>query len=231
MQFAILIDNDVLSTLLGTQLNDLANFINSLPPAASVGVFYAEHGSAYAAAPFGTERAKAAKSLRLTFGAGGESPSIYLSLADLASHWPDQKGMRREVLLISSGNDPLYRGWEDPYLDSALSAIEKANIQVHAIYLGSDRYGLSFPGNISQGKLMRLTGDTGGQPFVDLPSPPVSLTPYLRDLDKVILNQYLLTLSMEPSRHKGGELRPIQIHTEQRNIKLSAPKQVLVPED
>ena len=167
---------------MGRQLDDLRNFITSLPPDASVGVFYAMNGSAEPAAPFSTDHQAVADKVRLTLGrAGGDSPSIFLSLGDLAKHWQPTAAGRREVLLLSSGNDALDPGSEDPYFDSALHDVQTAGIVVHAIYDGSDRYGLSFRGGISQGKLVQITKQTGGECFFDAAGAPISLSPYLSD--------------------------------------------------
>ena len=230
LEFAILIDDAIRTSLIGTQLSDLSNFINSLPPNSSLGVFYAQNGSATAAAPFGTEHPKAAKSVRLTLGAGsGASPSIYLSLEDLVKHWPGDARARREVLLLGSGNDVLSPGTMDPYFDSTLEAAQKAGVAVHTFYVGGLRYGTTFRGDISQGKLAQLSEGSGGQILNGLSSAPVSLAPFLTNLNKALANQYVLTVAMEQSKKKDGELRPLQIRTEQRNLKITAPKLVLVP--
>jgi hypothetical protein len=230
LEFAILIDESIRSSLIGPQLSDLSNFIKSLPPNSSVGLFYGQNGSAAAAVPFGSEHAKAAQSVRLTLGAGsGASPSIYLSLADLVKHWPGNPRARREVLLLSSGNDALNPGFVDPYFDSTLEAAQKAGITVHTLFIGGLRYGTSFRGDISQGKLAQLSEGTGGQVLNGLSSAPVSLAPFLTNLDTVLANQYSLTVGMEPSSKKQGDLRPLKIRTEERNLKITVPKLVLVP--
>jgi hypothetical protein len=231
LQFAILIDDAIRTSLAGSQLSDLSNFINSLPPNSTLGVFYAQNGSAATAAPFGTEHPKAAQSLHLTFGGAGDSPSIYLSLADLAKEWPAsaQPGARREVLVLSSGNDLLNPGVQDPYLDSTIDALRKADITVHTIYVGSGRFGNSFRGSVSQGKLFQVSEETGGQPLNGLPSAPVSLAPFLTDLKTVLSNQYVLTVTTEASRKKEGDFRPLQIRTEERHLKITAPSHVFVP--
>ena len=107
LQLAMLIDDNIRTGLIGEQLDSIANFIRSQARSTEVGLYYAEHGSAYAAAPFTTDHQKVAKALHLTLGLrNGESPSIYLSLSDLAKHWPATPGARREVVVFGSGNDP-----------------------------------------------------------------------------------------------------------------------------
>ena len=230
LQLALLIDEDIRTTLIGEQLNDIANFIQNKAPSAEVGVYYAEYGSAYVAAPFTTDHQKAAQALHLTLGLhAGESPSIYLSLSDLAKHWPMKPGARREVVVFGSGNDPLNPGVVDPYADASIEDVLKAGLTVEAIPIAGTRYSLSFRGDISAGKLIELSEQTGGETIGGDLGAPVSLAPYLNQLDDILHNQYLLTFLIQPSDKKKGELRDIKVTTEEREVKVVAPKQVLVP--
>lgn len=229
LQLAILIDNAVHSMILGPQLNDIRQFIESQSKNTAIGVFYAENGTVEQASPFDTNHDAVAKKLRLSFGrVGGESPSIYLSLQDLVKKWPAGQG-RREVLMISSGIDQLNPGLIDPYFDSAVESVQKAGVVVHTIYAGSNRFGESFRGGNSQSKLVELTQDTGGQGYFEGLGSPVSFGPYLNQLDMVLRNQYLLTVEMPRSNKKKGELRPVKISAEERNVVISAPSRVFVP--
>jgi len=231
LQLALLIDNSVGTTTLGTQFNDLIGFINSQPKSTAVGIFYAMNGTVQTASNFDRNHEAVAKKLRLTLGrSAGESPSIYLSLADLIkNHWPASPGVRREALVISSGIDRLNPGVQDPYFDSTLDTVQRAGVVVHTIYAGSTRFGASFRGDISQGKLVQLTTESGGQGFFEAFSTPISFGPYLNQLDMVLRNQYLLTFIVPPSKDRKGELRPIKIRTEQHEAQISAPSQVFVP--
>jgi hypothetical protein len=230
VQFAILIDNALRTTVIGRQMDDLRKFITSLPPSTSVGVFYAMNGSAEPAAPFSTDHQSVANKVRLTMGrSGGDSPSIFLSLGDLIKRWQPIPGGRREVLLLSSGNDALDPSSEDPYFDSALHDAQTAGIVVHAIYDGTDRYGLTFRGGISQGKLAQITKQTGGEGFFDAAGAPISLSPHLNDLNNILANQYLLTLAITPGKSNKGDLRSINIRLEQRDVKVSYPGKIFVP--
>jgi hypothetical protein len=229
LQLAILIDDDVRTSLLAQQMGEIANFIENQPETAYVGVFYADHGSAYPAAPFTTNHDQAARALRLTLGRNGESPSVYLSLADLASHWPSNEPGRREVLLFCSGTDILNPGIEDPYFDSAVDAVQKAGLNVHAIYVAGLRYTNSFQGEISGEKLIQVTDDTGGHTFNEAFANPVSFAPYLTQMNQVLNNQYSLTFLMDRSKNKKGELRPVEIRLEEHGVKISAPHDVFVP--
>jgi hypothetical protein len=228
LQLAILIDENLRASLIGQQLGELRDFISLQARGTLVGVFYAQHGSAYAAAPFTTDHARAAQALGLTLGRAGGSPSIYLSLEDLAKHWPAQPGARREVLMLAGGNDPLNPGYADPYLDSAIEWVQKAGLNVHAITLSGFRASVSFRGDISQGKMIQVAENSGGQSFGDEVSAPVSLAPYFNELNRALENQYVLTVLIDRSKNKKGELRPIEIRTEE-HVKIVAPHQVFVP--
>ncbi len=232
LQLAILIDNALRSTIVGGQLEELANFIKSLPQDASVGVFYGENGSATSAGtvPLSTDHQAVAQNLRVSMGrSGGDSPSIYLSLGDLVSHWQAAPGARREVLLLSSGVDNLDRGSQDPYFDTTLDKVQTAGVVVHTIYDGTNRFGSTFQGDISQGKLVQVTTESGGDGFFDGNGAPVSIAPYLTQLSNILANQYLLTFTAAPSKGDKGQLREIEIRLEQRDLKVSYAKRVLIP--
>jgi len=232
LQLAILIDNGLRSTILGGQLEDLANFINALPKDASVGVFYGENGSATSAGatPFSTDHQAVTQNLRVSMGrSGGDSPSIYLSLGDLVAHWQPAPGTRREVLLLSSGVDNLDRGSQDPYFDTTLDKVQSASIVVHTIYDGTNRFGSTFQGDISQGKLVQITTDSGGEGFFEGNGAPVSIAPFLSQLSSILSNQYMLTFTAAPSKGDKGQLRDIEIRLEQRDLKVSYAKRVLIP--
>jgi len=229
LQLALLIDEDVRTGLIAEQLSDIANFIQSQAPSTEVGVYYAEYGSAYAAAAFTTDHQKAAQALHLTLGLrNGESPSIYLSLSDLAKHWPVTPGARREVIVFGSGNDPLNPGVVDPYADESIDDVVRAGLTVHAIPIAGTRYTFSFRGEISAGKLIELSDETGGRTIGGELGAPVSLAPYLDQLNQILGNQYLLTFAAKAPDKKNGELRYIQVRLEEHDVKVWAPKRVLI---
>lgn len=229
LQLAILIDNDLGTAMVGRNMEDLQNFITRQAPTTSVGVFYAQNGAARPMAPFTTDHAQASNAIRLTLGRQGDSPSVYLSLRDLVERWLPTGTARREALVLASGFDPLYPGVEDPYSDAAVSAAEKAGIDVHILLIPPARYAGTFPENISEGKLIQASTGTGGQDLFDGAFVPVSLSPFLKNLNTALDNQYLLTFEISRSNKTGGELRPLRVATEESGVKLYAPQKVLVP--
>jgi hypothetical protein len=230
LQFAIVIDNSASQFGVGSQINDLAGFISLLSKSTAVGVFYAMDGTVQTASPFTTNHEAAAKSLRLPFGRGaGDSPSVYLSLSDLVKNrWP-VTGARREVLLISSGVDRLDRGPQSPYVAASIEDVQKAGVEVHAIYTDGVHFGETLRGQFAQSNLIMLTEGSGGYNFFEGVSTPVSFSPFLKQLDMVLHNQYLMTFAIDRSKKQKGELRPIEIRTEQHNVDFKYPKQVFVP--
>lgn len=230
LQLAIVIDNSANQLGVGTQLNDLASFTNQQSRSTAVGIFYATNGTVQTASNFSTNHEAVAKALRLPLGPGaGSSPSIYLSLSDLIKNrWPIS-GARREVLLISSGVDRLDRGPQSPYVAAAIEDAQKAGVVVHAIYTDGVRFGETLRGQFAQDNLVQLADQSGGFSFFQGVSTPVSFAPYLNQLDMVLHNQFLLTVSMPRSNKQKGELRPIEVRVEQHNVELKYPKLVLVP--
>jgi hypothetical protein len=230
LQLAILIDDSDSPTSIGSHFTELRNFITSQPSSTQVGVFYAANGAADAVSEFSADHDAVAQKIRLPLGRrSSDSPSIYLSLQDLAKHWPSN-GMRHEVLMIASGVDHLYPGFEDPYFASALKSLQTAGVVVHTIYAGGPglaRAGLRM--DIAQSNLSQLAGGTGGEPFFQGLETPVDFGPILRDLDIALKNQYFLTFTTPRSEKKSGEVREIKVRVEQQKVKLDYPKEVFVP--
>lgn len=228
LDFAILIDETSTSNL-GLQLNDLSDFIRELPASARVGVFYTSNGGVQIASDFTPDHAAAAKALRLPLGIGGAFSSPYLSLMDLLKRWPET-GNRREVLLVSSGIDR-FRG-DYPTSTDLLSAIEQAQrngIMIHTIYAaGVGRAARNlFRINLAQGNLAQIADATGGEAFFQGSYTPIDYAPYLKELEIVLNNQYLLTFLAKPG--KKSELRRFHVTTEVQGVELSAPSNALVP--
>lgn len=229
LDVAILIDDDVSPGALGLQFNDLKSFIEEQSSDTNVGIFYAQFGTVTTAAKFSAAHAEVAKKLRLPLGRrSGASPSIYLSLSDLAKKWPGN-APRREVLMLTSGLDRLEPGIQDPYFDAAVNDVQRSGVLVHSIYVGPLRLGLSFFGMIAQGNLGQVTADSGGDAFFQGMSTPVSFKPFLQQLNTILQNQYLITFEAPASPKKNGGLVPISIRTEQTRVKLLYPHRVFVP--
>jgi hypothetical protein len=231
LQLAILIDNSASELGVGSQLSDLASFINSQSSNTAVGIFYAMNGTVQIASPFSTDHGAVAKTLRPPLGLkAGDSPSVYLSLSDLVKHHWTRSADRREVLLVSNGVDRLDPGPQSPYAQEAIEDMQRAGVVVHTIDTGTSlRFGASLHGEYAQSNLEELTSGSGGFGFCEGVTAPVSFTPFLEQLNQVLQNQYVLTFLAPASEKEKGELREIEVRIEQRNLEIKYPKQVLVP--
>jgi len=133
LELFILLDDAANSTL-GSQLEDIRQFIDAQPASTRIGVAYMQNGMAQIVQNLTTDHAQASKSLRLPMGVVGVNASPYFSLEDLIKRWPEANE-RREVLLVSDGIDRFYgSGPDDPYVDSTIEHAQKAGIVVFAIY-------------------------------------------------------------------------------------------------
>ncbi len=175
-----------------------------------------------------TDHAKAAKGLRLPLGYPGVMPSPFLSLSDLIKRWPASTA-RHEVLLVTSGIDPLGGGVVDPYLDAAIEHAERAGIVVYAIYeptAGHGRHSF-WRMNWGQNHLAQIAEETGGESYMLGFGPLVSFSPYLAELSEHLSHQYVVTFLVKPGNKAGFE--PVRLTTEVPNAEIVAAGKVYVP--
>jgi hypothetical protein len=233
LQLAILID-DGTDTELGIQFNDLRQFIESQPSTTQVAVGYMRNGTVMETQGFTQDHAKAAKALRLPLGSGSINASPYVSLSDFVKRWPESN-VRREVLMISSGIDPLYPSpdIQDPYLDQAIEQCQRAGILVHSIYYSmAGHFGHSFWRNSwGQNYLSKLADGTGGEAYWQGFTNPVSFDTFLKDLSQRLQNQYLITFRALASNSKKGSFERVKFSTELPNVELIGAERVYVPAD
>jgi hypothetical protein len=228
LDFFVLLD-DASSTSLGSQLDDLRQFILGQPATTSIGVGYMRNGTVDIAQNFTADHAAAAKSLRLPFGSAGASASPYLSIVDLIKRWPEGP-VRREILMVSDGIDRLGGGGpSDPYADSAIEQAQKAGVIVFTIYAnGVGHWGHSFWRiNWGQNYLAQIADETGGESYFLGLQTPVSFSPYLDDLSHRLDHQYLLTFLAKPEKKAG--LQGVKLRTEVPNAELVSADRVWVP--
>lgn len=229
LEMFILIDDESNSSL-GSQLEDLRQFIGSQPTYAKIGVAYMQNGIARIAQDLTDDHALAAKALRLPMAESGANASPYFSLSDLAKKWPASEA-RREVLMVSDGIDRYYgtEDLEDPYLQAAIDDAGKAGISVSAIYTpGAGHYGHShWQSYWGQIYLSELADKTGGEAYyIGFTGAPVSFAPYLDDLNHRLQHQYWLGFLAKPQK-KGGWQR-VRLRTEIQNVDLVSAGRVWV---
>jgi hypothetical protein len=220
LELFILID-DTSRTSLGLQLDSIKKFIEEQPDTTAIGVGYMRNGTVFTAQNLTKDHVLAAKSLRLPIGAVAYT-SPYLSLSDLMKRWP-VSGNRREVLMITSGIDPLGGGFSNdpftnPYLQAAVDRAQRGGFIVYSIYSpGTGRVGRGFfRGNLAQTGLDILGQKTGGQTYYLGLGSPVDIAPYLKDVSFSLKHQYQLTFLTKSA--KKPTLEPVKVKTEMPNI-------------
>jgi hypothetical protein len=229
LEFFILID-DGTSVSLGSQLEDIRQFIIAQPATAKIGVAYMQNGTAKVIQDLNSDHDRAAKALRLPMGSPGANASPYFALQDLIKRWPEGTA-RREVLMVTDGVD---RYWgssgQDPYVDAAITDAQRAGVIVSAIYspgAGHDAhsYWRTYWGQLY---LSQVADETGGESYyIGFSGAPVSFAPYLDTTAQRLAHQYLLTFLTKPEKKAG--MRRVRFQTEVPNAELVAASQVYVP--
>lgn len=234
LELFILID-DGIDPAFSMQYNELRAFINRQPQSTSIGVAYMRNGTIQIAQSLTTDHASAAKALRIPFGRGAAYESPYLSLEDLMKSWPVDKN-RREVIMITSGigRDQYHHGSHSGYrtdadVDRASTVAQKTGTNVFTIYAparGRVSKSRWTPIN-GQMNMTRLSDSTGGASFYLGVNGPVTILPYLTQVQSMLDNQYLLSFAAKADKESG--LWPISISTEMTGVKLTTDDAVWVP--
>ena len=240
-QVALLID-DGLRTRIGSELDNLKNFLISLPQGTEVFVGYMQNGRVVSGSDnpgFTTDRAAAAAGLRLSMGLRGASASPYFCLSDFVKNWPagaegQQSAQSRQfthkariVLMITNGVDP-YNGstsitnQDSPYVASAVTDAQRAGVPVYSIYY-SDAGFRGGRGSFSgQSYLQQVAQGTGGTSYYQGTGSPVSLAPFLKQFHDAIAETYVATFAIEGNKNMVN----LKVSTTLPKTRLSAPQQV-----
>jgi hypothetical protein len=229
LEFFIMLD-DSSNVTLGSQLEDVRQFINAQPPTTKIGVAYMANGIAQVVQNLTSDHGLTAKALRLPFGNSGASASPYFSLGDLIKRWP-ASDERREVLMITDGIDRYWgSGPDNAYVDTVIEQAQRAGVIVYSIYTpGVGHYGHSYWRTYwGQNYLSQLSDETGGESYYLIgPAPPVSFAPYMEDITRKLNHQYLLTFMAKPQKKAG--MQRVKVHTEVPNAELVSADRVYVP--
>ena len=228
LELFILLD-DSSNVSLGSQLEDIRQFISAQPATTKVGVAYMQNGIAQVAQNLTSDHTAAAKTLRLPMGRAGANASPYFSLGDLIKRWPEGNE-RREVLMITDGIDRYWgSGPDNAYVDSVIEQAQRAGVIVFTIYTpGEGHYGHSFwRMNWGQNYLSQLADETGGEAYYLGFGAPVTFAPYLEDITRRLGRQYLLTFIPKPEKKAG--MQRVKLQTEVPNAELVSADRVFVP--
>lgn len=229
LELFILLD-DSSNVSLGSQLEDIRQFMIAQPASTKIGIAYMQNGIAQVLQNLTSDHMLAAKALRLPLGSPGANASPYFSLGDLIKRWPGNPE-RREVIMISDGIDRYWgSGPDNAYVDTVIEQAQRAGVIVYTIYTpGEGHYGHSYWRTYwGQNYLSQLADETGAESYYLIGSaPPVSFTPYLADVTRKLNNQYLLTFIAKPQKKAGMER--IKLQTEVPNAELVSADKVYVP--
>jgi len=233
LELFILID-DAADPTLSLHYDDLRAFINAQPASTLVGVGYMRNASVQIAQNLTANHDFAAQALRMPLGSVGAFGSPYLSVTDLMKRWPVDQN-RREVILITSGigREGHHFGWHRGYrndtdADTASAVARRTGTNIFSIYTpgnGRFRHGY-WAGMNGQMNLTRLSENTGGASFYLGLHSPVSIQPYLSELQTIFDNQYLLSFSAKPGKTSG--FQSINLSTEVAGVDLTAHDSVWV---
>ncbi|MGA2882994.1 MAG: hypothetical protein ABSG13_28945 [Bryobacteraceae bacterium] len=115
---------------------------------------------------------------------------------------------------------------DDPYVDEAIHSVLKDGVMVYSIYLrGAGLYGRSdWDTNFAQSRLMDVSDETGGHAYFQDFTDPVSISPFLRDFQDRLNNQYRVTI--QALNDKG--VQPVKVRTELPGTKIQGPTHVYV---
>lgn len=229
----VLLD-DASDSSLGSHLDDLRSFVTALPQSTAVGVGYMRNGTVQIAQNLTTDHVLAAKSIRLPLATTGAYASPYLSLIDLIKRWPEN-GKRREVVMVTDGIDRFraegrFRGPRliSSDVDSASRAAERTGTIVDTICVhGAGRLARNY-WEVTNGQngIAKLSDATGGESYFLGTQGPVSLTPYLDDVQKALGNQYLLEFRAIPGKKSG--LQYVNLTTPVAGVELDSADSVWV---
>ena len=231
LELVVLIDSGARASI-GTQLNEIANFVKTLPPQAKVSIAWMANGTAQLATPLTTDHQAALKGIHLPAGPIGASASPYFSLSNLAQHWPSgDRGARRVVVMITDGIDyynPRYDP-NDPYMQAAITDSVKSGLVVYSIYWQNQgRFDRSPYGtDAGQNLLLQVTQATGGNSYWQGYGNPVSFAPYFKDLDRRLQNQYEVAFTA-PLKGKPGDVASLKLKINNGAAKVDSPQQVYV---
>jgi VWFA-related protein len=206
LTLAVLVQDDLVSSV-SNEIKEFAGFIRRLPPGSRVMVGYLRGGSLQVTQKFTTDLERAAKSLRIPASSTAVAPYNPFALTrDAIKRFESQPVGRRAVLLISDGVD-ISRGVESSSpgqsldLQRAINEAQRRGVAVYSIFAPTVwGGGSSLVGN-GQGSLNRLSNETGGRAFFQGSGAPVSVTPFLGEIETLLSRLFALTfLSTHPEK-------------------------------
>ena len=229
----LLID-DASDRSLGSQLNELRDFITAQAPTTTVGVGYMRNATVQVVQDFTNDHAKAANAVRLPLGNTGAFGSPYLSVIDMMNRWPEHPS-RRVIVMVTDGIDrsrggPRSRGLSTmPDVTRASDLAQRTGTLIYTLFspgVGYRRRNF-FEATNGQNGIARLSDESGAESFFLGVQAPVSFRPFLDRIQTALNNQYLLEFRAVPSGRAG--LQSISVGTEVSGVELISADGVWVP--
>jgi len=230
LELVVLIDGSARSSL-GSQLEDIAHFIKSLPPNTKAAIAYMQSGNAVFVTPLSADHAQVLSALHLPGGSSGSDASPYFCLSDLAKRWPSgDRAARREVVMVTDGVDNYQRQYDpdDPYVQAAIRDSVRARLVVYSIYWQNRGRAdnTAYANDTGQNLLGQVAEATGGKSFWQGMGNPVSFGPYLDELTRRFRNQYELGFV---GRLDGkAEVESLRLKLSAPGTEIDSPQQVYV---
>lgn len=226
LYLAVLVQDDLVPSV-ATEISALASFIRRLPEGSQVLVGYMRAGSIQIRQKFTADRERAARSLRIPVGTPTSGPfNPYVTVREALKRYQSQPVGRRAMIVISDGLD-VSRGVDSSRpgqsidLQRAVDEAQRRGVAIYTIYaptFGSDTNRLL--ASNGQGSLERLSEETGGRAFNQLASAPVSLEPFLRQIEARLARQIALTYL---STHADKGYHRIEIETALSDVEIAHP--------
>jgi VWFA-related protein len=227
LTLAVLVQDDLVASI-GTETKPMAQFVRNLPKGSRVMVGYIRTGSLQTRQKFTTDLEKAAKSIRPPNGLASAAPyNPYVEVIEAVKKFEGQPAGRRAILLLSDGLDTS-RGIESSSpsesldLQRAINAAQRGGIAVYAFYAPTVSSGGSFSSlvNNAQSSLLRLANETGGKAYFQGSGAPVSLEPFITDLDAALERQIAVTFL---STHPGKGFHKLAVKSSTPGVEVTHP--------
>lgn len=197
LRLALLIDDSAGSTLI-SNLAELRQFLEGLPPGSIVQVAYKHGGALKVEQPFTADLAAAVAALSVPARTSAEG-DLGGTLAELLDQFPDHFPERGQILYLGEGTGFVGEAHHDPTLARTIRRAQERGVVVWTLHVGSELP--QSPGVDShldrEAYLDRLSRETGGEALA-LGLHPPSLLPHLRELRAFFDRQYLVEFQPPP---------------------------------
>jgi len=224
LHIAVLVQ-DNLSSNVNLQLEEIRNFIKTLPRDSRVMVAYLRAGTTQVRQKFSTDLVKAADSIRAVIGSSSIAPnSPYQGVEEVLERFDALPTGRRAILLVSDGLDLSNPSpTQSIELDQAILKAQRRGVAVYSFYSSASLTEAAGSTVVlsAQSSLNRLSEETGGRAFFQGTISPISFQPFFRDLSSALNRQFALTyLSTHPKKgyHK------VQVTSTNPEIRIEHPK-------